>query len=289
MTIHKCLKCNYETNRKGNLENHLKRKTPCDEVRNTDSQLTLIDSQLTLIDSQLTPVESRNKNPLECEYCHVIFSRKNNLNRHLSKTCKKKPGGKEEIITRAEFYELRKELKEVKETPKTIINNNNINIYAVPMDKLSIKYVFDMFFDSNLFYGGPEKVIEMLFEVHFKKDITLLDMSRRIFQYRVEDRKIVYDEDGNKDSVLCGESIIKDVHNKQALKHMFDVYLKRVNEICRNELFKYNNALEDGVNKLAVIENIECLLEEHIKMIKNTNHYWSEIWANTVGQRRKVK
>ena len=119
MPLYPCYFCNKYFSQKGNLRNHFKKKYKCefkkydynntlktyisrndvflmfesDEYHNlfldenklnSDSKKTPKDSKMTPKDSKIAPKDSEisSKN-IECEYCHKIFTRINNKNRHI--------------------------------------------------------------------------------------------------------------------------------------------------------------------------------------------------------------
>lgn len=86
-----CESCVFETNLKGNYNQHLRTKKHLKNIsrKKNESQLTPNDSQLTPNDSQIEKtIKVETKKTFSCPNCGLEFTRKNNLNRHLKVSCK---------------------------------------------------------------------------------------------------------------------------------------------------------------------------------------------------------
>ena len=129
--LYTCSRCKtYQTNRKENMKRHMNRNKPCPiSTRNqtlNDSQMTLINSQMTLNDSQMTLNDSLPDSQniqFNCQHCNETFTRKNNLNRHIRKSCK-------EYKLKQEIARLQEEnrLLQTRAVPINNITNNNNTI-----------------------------------------------------------------------------------------------------------------------------------------------------------------
>lgn len=124
MPEYKCSGCDYKSDFKRNVKDHINRKNKC-----CDEELYIID-----LDSDFN-----------CEFCKKTFSIKSNLNRHL-KTCKvkKKNLEKELLDEKEKVKELEKKveiLEAVAKKPSITINNNiNLTSYNNPNLKDIEKY-----------------------------------------------------------------------------------------------------------------------------------------------------
>ena len=107
MPEYKCSICDYKSDYKTHMKDHINRKVKCGE-----GILELIEVKL----------------DFECNYCKKTFSNKTNLGRHF-KTCKTKKNNLEE-----ENEKLKREVEILKELVKkpTIGTQNNININLAP-------------------------------------------------------------------------------------------------------------------------------------------------------------
>ena len=118
MVIYNCSDCNKKFNRKSNYDKHvLNKKKPCGPI---NIIIPPISSNIPPISSNIPPIFSNvidilikepepNNNNCVCPYCDKIFTRSDNLHRHLNDRCKSKGN-----------YD---ELEKLKEDMKLIIQN----------------------------------------------------------------------------------------------------------------------------------------------------------------------
>jgi len=213
MVKYNCSKCNKEFNKKSNYENHINKKKPCvkffnkntndNEINindNDNSKLPLNNQNITKdenplnetlfdkIDSLLNKNIVNKGNTMSCMYCDAIFSRNDNLQRHMKERCKSKKyideleKLKEKLNLLSGSYQnlekenenLKKENNELKNSNHQvtniqntfnntnninninngIINNNNVNIKLVQfgsenIDDLDIKEALDIYMKST--------------------------------------------------------------------------------------------------------------------------------------------
>lgn len=83
--VYKCTKCCYNTTRKSNMRNHLKRKIPCAPPVNDEQEDIICQPCEPNSSSSVTPDTDSNKNPFQCSKCEKEFSRKSYLEQHESK------------------------------------------------------------------------------------------------------------------------------------------------------------------------------------------------------------
>jgi len=136
MVVYKCDRCCKNFKQKIDYIRHLKRKYPCKKVifetptheyfvcQNCNKEFIRKDSLNRHIKKYCKKLLGKNKKKIVCNYCNKIFSRSDSLNRHISKYCKVKKDQEShnEII----FQELMKDMDELKEYNKQLINENNI-------------------------------------------------------------------------------------------------------------------------------------------------------------------
>ena len=149
MTLYTCLVCNKQFNRKCNYNYHIdNKKKPCTENNNIISpessdflqNLIVIPPKPLDILEQATNLTNDNVNKAEkelkliCNHCDKIFSRNDNLQRHLKDRCKTKIKNDEKdlkIQKMSEEIELLKEIifknKDILTTGNIIHNNTNNN------------------------------------------------------------------------------------------------------------------------------------------------------------------
>lgn len=151
MVNYYCLRCGYSTNYKNNLRNHFNRKNPCNsilkdisikklkkmnfndfcnvsqeentKIQKASSEILISASQVPHNNSLIT--QNTSEKSLECKYCKRVFTRFDNLNRHINKYCKMKKSNegelkKENLLLKKELYELKKQVE--------VLINKQINI-----------------------------------------------------------------------------------------------------------------------------------------------------------------
>jgi hypothetical protein len=144
MVKHICKKCKKEFNKKSTYLNHINKKNPCVKTpetlfdppeklqKNTENE-----EKTNKIDENIENNEILN---LSCQFCGLVFNRKDNLNRHTKDRCKVKKLQDEEkenifkilLAKDEEMKALKENNKELKEYIKNITNinmdlNNKVN------------------------------------------------------------------------------------------------------------------------------------------------------------------
>jgi hypothetical protein len=112
MVLYECLKCNKEFDRKSNYNNHLNKKKSCnspDNNNNNELNGNIINDISDVISHFTTIKNDVNENT--CMYCETVFTRNNNLIRHLNGRCK--------------FKKNFDELEMLKEKLDSVINSND--------------------------------------------------------------------------------------------------------------------------------------------------------------------
>jgi len=126
MVFYSCTRCSKVFYQKSNYVKHIGRKIPCNNIT---QNLLPIPPKVEKLPPKLlsTPpnIEMKN-NDKKCKYCNIIFSRRDNLIRHMDKTCKEKDN---EVIKLKEENDQLKRIIEINKDKNIIINNttNNIN------------------------------------------------------------------------------------------------------------------------------------------------------------------
>jgi len=112
MVLYRCEKCGFEVNDKSRYKRHLTRKFPCNGIIITGNNC----DQIVKVPPKTSDAsEIKPKKKYTCETCNKVFTRKDNLLRHVNSRCKNN-------------MEMR--LKKLENTPVIYqtINNNTKNI-----------------------------------------------------------------------------------------------------------------------------------------------------------------
>lgn len=123
MTKYICDRCNKIFDQKSHYNDHLNRKKPCIAITPG-------------AEPKLTNIIQKNGNNiisdvLKCSFCNKVFTRKDNLTRHMNDRCQIKK------LTEASMEKVaEKVLEKLKEENKSIINNTT----NITIDKLQINY-----------------------------------------------------------------------------------------------------------------------------------------------------
>ena len=106
MVNYSCSKCNKVFKQKGHYKAHLNKKFPCSKkssnILNKEPKKTSKNYKKT--GSLQNESEPSNVGGYECEYCHIIIKRKDNLNRHYNR-CKSKTNNVENDL-KEKMFEL---------------------------------------------------------------------------------------------------------------------------------------------------------------------------------------
>ena len=181
MPVYICSECGKRFEDKTKYNIHINRKFPCkkDEISsyietNIDSVKDVgITSKMTHSTSQITQnfgeiTQNNSEINLMCQYCSKIYSRRDNLFRHIKSYCKVKKqedNNKKEIYNKLlkELDEIKKENEELKKINNKLISSNNnihiknqnietqnniVNINLIAhgredLDKIDVKYIIE--------------------------------------------------------------------------------------------------------------------------------------------------
>jgi len=199
MKIYKCPRCGHMANQKNDLRKHFLRKNYCqvklqnisiaDCIRiilngknEIDCGLTAktskIDCEMTANDCELTAKSNfdceMTAKKFSCIYCKKMFTRKNNRNVHVQKTCREKNKicfetdlEKDKIIEN-----LKTENEILKNSKNTTIQNNMINNTVIinAFGKENLKYVSKEYIHGLIREGPYGSIRKLIKYIHFNPD-----------------------------------------------------------------------------------------------------------------------
>jgi len=151
MVVHNCPLCNKEFYKKSNYERHINnKKTPCvakkEAMETKGDFLTANPCNLTATSCNLTAemTIANKKKILSCDFCDMVFTRKDNLTKHVKERCKNKDHFDKINVIQSKLHELdkddkykkleedNKKLIELLEEYKVFIKENNLIKQAIP-------------------------------------------------------------------------------------------------------------------------------------------------------------
>ena len=265
MVNYECKKCNFLTLLKSNYTRHLKTSKHSKNIKNACSVNPII---------LFTPSETLQKPPkighfpsdllqfpppkFTCEHCNMSFSRKDNLNRHLSLRCKKKELNYKEL-----FYDMKKELeKEKKEFRKHIeilLNkvgnttiNNTQNIQLNNYGKEDLSHITDTLKTQliKMPFGMIPKLIK---EVHFNdlkpenKNIALTNKKDNKIKVFSGNKWILKNKNETLNDLVDGKYFILDNHYDNIYESL-DSFNKNIYDKFRLHYDKKNTKLLGELN-----------------------------------------
>lgn len=122
MTHYICIRCNYNTDRKTDMDKHLKRKIKC-----ASSHIEIFNkSDDEIYDLSMKP-HKPIKEKINCEYCNKIFSRIDNLKFHQKTSCKNNKGFQDDD-NKNKFSKYQTNIQSQTNIQQQINNYNNIII-----------------------------------------------------------------------------------------------------------------------------------------------------------------
>jgi hypothetical protein len=168
-----CCRCGYQTDVKGNLVLHLKRKNICQGILSEKSQAELLE--------EIIMEKILNDKTYDCEYCGKKFNHSSAKCRH-KKTCKHKDSND---LIESQIEKIRDELRDElrKEIKAEILNctvtNNNCTINNIQNNiqqnntitlenfgKENVEFLADSFIRRCLF-RAPDGVTDLTKKIHF--------------------------------------------------------------------------------------------------------------------------
>lgn len=203
---YKCERCGHVSTTKGNLMQHLRKKTECPQRVSNISREELI--------NRLTRVPTRTKT-YECEHCHSKFSTPQGRSQH-KKICSKHPN--KELARRVdEMEEIIKNLQQELAKKETIQTNHietmnntntfNININVNNFGQENTSYLTPEFLTYCVM--NPKKGISSLIEsIHYNKDypenhnLRCRSLKDNVFEKLVDTRWTMCDASNTLDELI---------------------------------------------------------------------------------------
>jgi len=299
MVEHKCIKCNKIFKLKGDYTRHINRKFSCvqeiQEVQEVQEVQEIIDVDM---------IKENIINDLECRYCSKVFSRKDNLNTHISEHCKVKKENdrqKEDIVERlvkemeehkkqteeqkkqvddlkSEVKKLKKEnLKYRKETigtqninqqqniGKQINNTNNINLLA--FGKENMAELADELY-KRILNKGFKSIPTFIEYLHYDKN---KPQNHNLYISNIRNNYVIV-YDGSEWQLKERDAILQQIIDEKGeyLSGKFDQLLPELDE---HTVRKFNRFLEQRDDKdviLGIKKDLKLLLYNNRKIPEKT-------------------
>jgi len=274
MVNYNCNICNYITKRQYDFNKHLKTKKHLNNEKNyeeenkkkTTQNLKIPHFSLKIPHNTSQISDHNNKELYNCVYCYKEFSRKDNLNRHIEKSCKKKREldkienenskiiEKQNKIINLQSKQINKLLeKNAKQINNTQNNNNSTNIinniHINNYGEENLEMLTDEFKERCItrpFYA----IIDIIRKIHFnddypenknmrlvnKRDNKIQVLTNGKWQYRYKDEAVKYAFDDSNERL---EQFYAEKSHKfrKFIKLCCEDIIKNIHE-CEPELMK---------------------------------------------------
>lgn len=247
-----CRRCGYQVNHKHNYIKHLSRKKPCKVTKENvdidslkqeinvflpqnpskieENNLKMPQNASFVIKKVAEMPQNASKNEgkvtktLECDYCHKLYSRKDNLRRHMYNCQKKNTSNQNELITlfkeqiaimkeehAKEKQELKKEISQLLEKVGSVTNitHQQNNIYINSYGQENIDYISSNYLNKLIKspFGAVPKLIKY---VHFNPK------HPENHNVKITNKKLPYASvwEGNKWTVKDKKEVIENIVDK---------------------------------------------------------------------------
>ena len=306
MVNHNCIVCLKIFTRKNDLERHQKRKNNCtsnninqntssSQIEDNSANINLKSSQIEEKNTQIINIDDDNIviNELRCKHCSKIFSRSDNLKRHISKFCSiKNIQDTLQSIVIKERKETDKKIEELQNTIidlKSKINNESINISYNNNNNnnfININNNFVLKFGDNIDQSiiSTEKLIDILnqgIENTIPRMIKAIHCNSLYPQYHniyINDKRskeaIIFDGKQYK-TVIADEAIEKlDSNMKVYIANKFRTYenpsINKTQILENTSLENKFKILEDSIEQKKSNRLVKYILYNGREIVKNT-------------------
>jgi hypothetical protein len=218
-----CRRCGYETVNKGNLKNHLKRKSGCNATHES------VDCK-TLLEEMQIP---RNVCKV-CEACDKGFTALSNFYRH-RKTCKGKKQSSDSNKLEQRIAELEKtiiELKKEAKTNKSVVKADNTAEVATTPEVIELKKKINTL--TNLLHGQQMTDIGYIYLIREREALCMsqnvykVGMTRqepdkrfkRLEKYKKGSEVLIVVKVNDVNNTATVEAEIKRIFGQQFVKHI---------------------------------------------------------------------
>jgi hypothetical protein len=270
MGIHKCKSCNFSSKQKNDLNRHLKTKKHLNNVKQyeVDNENILTNPLKNPLNPSFFPQKSsqisyhKNKKLFNCKFCNKEFTRSDNLNRHIEKSCKEKKEFDKSENENNELHQIiksqTKQINKLLETNGKQINNtqnnnsnNTINntIHINNYGEENLEMLTDEFKERCItrpFYA----IIDIIKKIHFnddypenknmrlvnKRDNKIQVLTDGKWKYRYKDEAVKYAFDDSNERLE--QFYLEKSHKfRKFIKLCCEDIIKNIHE-CEPELMK---------------------------------------------------
>jgi hypothetical protein len=273
MVLYICPTCNRQFKKKYNFEMHTKKKKfPCQKPPEILFNNNNNNNNIEILHINEEKTNENNKN-LSCEFCKIVFNRRDNLNRHLKDRCKLKKLHDEEkifkiLLAKEEIKTLKQSNEELqKKYTELQVNDNNLQkkYTELQVDNKNLQKKYTELQVDNKNLQKNNKKTEKNYD-ELKKNYEELEKNNKIFIKR--NKKL--------EDTINEYSITINNNNKQISE------LKNINTI-NNNLIKYEELTNESDNEN---ESNNLVINNNIIMSRETDKYINAIQLCKAGNKK---
>ena len=250
MTTYICSICNYRSNKKYNYMKHLKTNKHLNNLK-----INGVNEVLPPISSTVPPKSSEILQN-SCKHCGKVFTRSDNLKRHLDSRCQNKPDENNLI---EQIKELKKDKEEMAKQIELLLTkvgnnytiNNNTNTNNIQLNNYGsedLSHISDTL--KTYLIKHPFGAIQQLIEkIHFNRD---KPENTNIMITNKRDNKISVFENGKWVYRNKKKTILKLIDNKYYLldDHYNDIPFESLSEFNHNNYKRFSSQYDNDEKQL---------------------------------------
>lgn len=254
MVNYQCERCHKIFNHYGNYKNHLRRKNPCfiglDIQKPEENEIIPIPEPE--VEEKVEEISVFEEIENMCPYCGKLFSRKDSLQRHKQKHCKKKPKDNPTIINN---YQT---INNFQQNIQQNINQFNPNFSNInPFGQEDVSFLTSEVL-KNIIKNPEAGIPQLISLIHFNPDIP---QNQNV---RLKNKKEPYidvfngqiwemrDKDDTINDLIASKKEIADDYFENTLEMQDEQKKKIINSLVQSKYESYTDAIDNYVDSIAI-------------------------------------